>query len=103
MEKFDYKKVLVSGNEYECACTKNGRVSLFYNENGIKHMYSFDDTMHNGFLSKVSYFVSHEQMLILEVVSIDFINLKTGYTHFTGRIKFGKVLSTESIEEDKKI
>lgn len=92
MEKFDYKKVLVNGNEYECTTQKNGRVSLFYTENGIKHMYTFNDTMHNGFLSKVSYFVSQEQMMVLEVVSIDFVNCKTGYIHFTGRVKFGKVL-----------
>jgi len=91
MEKFDYRKVLVSGNEYDCARTIYGKVFLFYSENGIKHMYTFDDTMHEGFLSKVSYFVTPEQM-ILEVVSINCVDYKTGYTHFTGRVKFGKVL-----------
>ena len=90
MEKFDYRKVLVSGNEYECGRTKNGRVHLFYIENGMKHMFSFDDTLHVDFLSKVLCFVTHERM-ILEVKSIDFINYKTGYTYFTGIIKFDTV------------
>ena len=102
MKKFDYKKVLVSGNEYECTRILNGRVYLFYVENGIKHAYTFDDTMHDGFLSKTSYFVTPDQMT-LEVRTIDFVNYITGYTHFTGRIKFGDVIPTESIEEDKKI
>jgi hypothetical protein len=91
MEKFDYRKVLVSGNEYECARTKTGRIYLFYVENGIKHMYAFDDTMHEDFLSKASYFVTPGQ-IILEVVSIDFVNYKTGYTCFTVRAKFGKAI-----------
>ena len=99
MEKFDYRNVLVSGNEYECSRSKNGRVHLVYVENGISRLYSFDETMHNDFLSKASYFVTPEQM-ILEVVSIDFINYKTGYVHFTGRVKFGEVISTE--EEERK-
>ena len=97
MEKFDYRKVLVSGNEYECARTKNGRIYLFYVENGIKHMYAFDDTMHDDFLSKVSYFVTPER-IILEVRSIDFVNCKTGHIYFTGRIKFGDVIPTERVE-----
>ena len=91
MEKFDYRKVLVSGNEYECARTENGRIYLFYVENGIKHMCTFDDTMHGGFLSKVSYFVTPER-IILEVVSIDFVNCETGHISFTGRIKFDEVI-----------
>jgi len=90
MEKFDYRKVLVSGNEYECARNENGRIYLFYIENGIKHMYTFDDKMHEV-LSKSSYFVTPEQ-IILEVVTIDFVNYKTGYTCFTVRAKFGKVI-----------
>lgn len=97
MKEFDYRKVLVNGDVYECARTKNGRIHLFYVENGIKHMFSFDDTTHVAFLSKVSYFVTHERM-ILEVKSIDFINYETGYTFFTGRIKFDEVISTESVE-----
>jgi len=90
MEKFDYKKVLVNGNEYECARDINGKVHLFYVENGIKHVYTFDDRMHEV-LSKASYFVTPEQ-IILEVVSIDFVNYKTGYICFTGRVKFGEVI-----------
>lgn len=99
MEKFDYRKVLVSGNEYECSRTKTGRIHLFYVENGIKHMYVFDDTMHESCISKQSYFVTPE-LIILEITSIDFINYKTGYTFFTGRVKFGKVISTESVERN---
>ena len=94
MEKFDYRKVLVNGNEYECTRMLNGRIRINYNENGIRHMYTFDDTMHDGFLSKVSYFVTPEQM-ILEVVSIDFVNYICGYTTFTGRVKFGNVISNK--------
>lgn len=90
MEKFDYRKVLVSGNEYECSRDLNGKVHLFYLENGIKHMYTFDDRMHEV-LSKASYFVTPEQ-IILEVVTIDFVNYKTGYINFTVRVKFGKAL-----------
>ena len=68
MKKFDYRNVLVNGNEYECARTISGKVYLFYVENG----YIFDDTMHDGFLSKTSYFVTPDQ--IFEVRTIDFVN-----------------------------
>lgn len=98
MEKFDYRKVLVSGNEYECVRSKNGRISLFYDEKGIKRMYAFDDIMHEWCLSKQSHFVTPGQM-ILEVTSIDFINFDAGYVHFSGRVKFGEVISTESVDK----
>ena len=91
MEKFDYKKILVNGNEYECVRSKNGRIHLVYVENSVKWSYSFDDTMHERFLSKVSYFVTPEQM-ILEVKTIEFIDFETGFIHFTGRIKFDTAL-----------
>lgn len=87
MEKFDYRKVLVNGKEYECARTKTGRVYLFYYENGIEKVYVFDDTMRDRCLSKGSYFVTPCNM-ILEARTIDFVDFETRYTTFTARIQF---------------
>jgi hypothetical protein len=102
MEKFDYKKVLKNGKVYECMRSKNGRICLFYDEKGIKRMYAFDDIMHEWCLSKQSHFITPEQ-IILEVTSIDFINFDAGYVYFSGRVKFGGVISTESVENIKNI
>lgn len=86
MEKFDYRKILESGKEYECGISKNGVVDIFHIVNGFTHMCTFNDTFHNDYLSYKSFFVLPEQ-IILEVKNINYINFKTGYVFFTGRIK----------------
>ena len=93
MKKFDYRKVLVSGKEYECACTKNGRVHLIYVQNGTKHLYAFEDTMNEVFISKASFYVTGQ--IIVEVVAINYVDLGTGYVSFTGRVKFGNVINNK--------
>lgn len=87
MEKYNYRNVLVSGNEYECCYDKSGQVRLFYFDQGIKEMFTFDDSLHDRCLSRMSYFVTPCQMR-LEVTSIDFVNFETGFMCFIGRIIF---------------
>lgn len=85
--KKDLRKVLENGKEYLCTTSKNGHICLFYCENGKGNIYEFDDIKHDGYLSKMSYFEIHEQM-ILVITSFDFINFETGNVTFTGKILY---------------
>jgi hypothetical protein len=87
MENKDLRKVLENGKEYECSRTKDGCVFLKYYENGVINIYAFDDTMHDGVLSKASYFETPDK-IILEIISINFIYFETGSISFTARIHF---------------
>jgi hypothetical protein len=87
MKKIDYRKVLVNGKEYECECDKNGQIYLYYNNNGNEEMLTFDNTEHEGYLSKGSRFQTPDNISI-EVININFVFFQTGDTNFTGKIIF---------------